>query len=289
MSNLQTYGNKGFMVINTYQEAVQFAESIANSALCPPGYVKRPHDILVCMQMGAELGLQPLQSLQNITVIRNRPTLWGDAMLAVCRQAHNFEYVTETFDEATMTAKCVAKRKGEPPVTQTFSEKDARTAGLWGKEGPWRSYPKRMLQMRARGFALRDAFPDLLRGIITREEALDIPPEDYEVVNDVSAKPAEQGPTQPLIDNQSISEAEVQELNKLLSETQSDVTKFCAMLNVEAIEKLTYQQLPYARRALEQKVALQKKKAAVEINKMLEGLDPVITELTLLPETVTEQ
>jgi hypothetical protein len=32
-----------------------------------------------------------------------------------------------------------------------------------------------MLQMRARGFALRDAFPDVLRGLISAEEAEDIP------------------------------------------------------------------------------------------------------------------
>jgi hypothetical protein len=32
-----------------------------------------------------------------------------------------------------------------------------------------------MLQMRARGFALRDAFPDVLRGLITAEEASDYP------------------------------------------------------------------------------------------------------------------
>jgi hypothetical protein len=32
-----------------------------------------------------------------------------------------------------------------------------------------------MLQMRARGFALRDAFPDALRGMVTAEEASDYP------------------------------------------------------------------------------------------------------------------
>ena len=52
---------------------------------------------------------------------------------------------------------------------------DAKRAGLAGKSGPWTQYPRRMLQMRARGFALRDAFPDLLRGLVTAEEAMDYP------------------------------------------------------------------------------------------------------------------
>ena len=74
-------------------------------------------------------------------------------------------------------AVCVAKRKGRKPVTARFSVEDAKRAGLWGKQGPWSAYPKRMMQMRARGFALRDAFPDVLKGMITVEEAQDYPEE----------------------------------------------------------------------------------------------------------------
>jgi hypothetical protein len=36
-----------------------------------------------------------------------------------------------------------------------------------------------MLQMRARGFALRDAFPDALRGLLSEHEAQDTPPPAY--------------------------------------------------------------------------------------------------------------
>jgi hypothetical protein len=38
-----------------------------------------------------------------------------------------------------------------------------------------------MLQMRARGFALRDAFPDVLKGLITAEEAQDMPVEEKDI------------------------------------------------------------------------------------------------------------
>jgi hypothetical protein len=60
-------------------------------------------------------------------------------------------------------------------VQQKFSYQDAQRAGLTSKKGPWTQYPERMLQMRARGFAIRDAFPDVLSGVITREEAEDYP------------------------------------------------------------------------------------------------------------------
>ena len=54
---------------------------------------------------------------------------------------------------------------------------DAKTAGLIGKQGPWTQYPKRMRQMRARAFALRDVFPDVLRGMPVAEELQDMPKE----------------------------------------------------------------------------------------------------------------
>jgi hypothetical protein len=45
------------------------------------------------------------------------------------------------------------------------------------------------LQLRARGFAIRDVFPDALRGVLTREEAEDTPPEPRHVEN-LASKPA---------------------------------------------------------------------------------------------------
>ena len=79
------------------------------------------------------------------------------------------------------------RRKGvENPIIRTFTIKDAKQANLWGRSGPWTQYPERMLEHRARGFALRDAFADKLRGVITTEEARDIPteePREVEVVD----------------------------------------------------------------------------------------------------------
>jgi len=71
----------------------------------------------------------------------------------------------------TRTAICQVLRSGRSePITRTFSIEDAKRAGLWQKPGPWTDYPDRMLMMRARAFALRDAFPDVLMGLYLREE-----------------------------------------------------------------------------------------------------------------------
>ncbi|MGI0119652.1 recombinase RecT [Zooshikella sp. RANM57] len=156
------------------QEAMEYANLIAQSSMVPAAFKGKAGDVLVAVQMGAELGLPPTQALQNIAVINGRPSLWGDAVLAVCKSSSLCEYVREYWDDEKKIAKCVAKRRGDDEeVVRTFSFEDANQAGLLNKQGPWRQYPQRMAQMRARSWAVRDAFPDLLRGIAVREEQID--------------------------------------------------------------------------------------------------------------------
>jgi hypothetical protein len=158
----------------TFAEATQFAKVIAASDLAPKDYKGKPENCLIAVQMGAELGLAPMQAIQNIAVINGRPSLFGDAVLAVCQSSPDFEDIVESCDGQVAT--CTVRRRGRSPVTHSFSQDDAKKAGLWGKQGPWQQYPTRMLQMRARGFALRDAYADRLKGIEVAEEAIDITP-----------------------------------------------------------------------------------------------------------------
>ena len=55
-------------------------------------------------------------------------------------------------------------------IKESFSIEQAKRAGLWGRQGPWSQYSERMLQMRARGFCVRNAFPDALKGCYIKEE-----------------------------------------------------------------------------------------------------------------------
>ena len=155
----------------TFEQALTFSKYLADSDLVPKDFKGKPANCLIAMQWGMELGLKPLQALQNLAVINGRPALWGDAVLAIVRSSPLCEYVNESDDGETAT--CRVKRKGEPEQVRTFSMDDARKAGLTGKQGPWTSYPRRMRQMRARAFALRDVFPDVLRGMPVAEELMD--------------------------------------------------------------------------------------------------------------------
>ena len=190
----------------TLSEAMRFAEVLAGSTMVPRDFQGKPANVLVALQWGREVGLGPLQALQNIAVINGRPSIWGDSAIALVRAHPDCASIQEGVDGEGEARHgwCEVTRRGEKPQRRTFAVSDAKRAGLWGKSGPWTQYPDRMLQMRARGFAIRDVFPDALRGLITGEEAQDLPAEPRHVENlapsaPVAPAPEPESPALPLI------------------------------------------------------------------------------------------
>jgi len=174
------------MVPRNFEGLWRMAEIMARSGMMPTG-MDRPETVFVAVQMGLEVGLPPMAAVQNIAVINGRPSIWGDAVLGLVRASGQLERFKESFTgvfpDDNFTAVCVAKRKNdEDNIFREFSILDAKQAGLWcfehpsekQKFTPWFKYPKRMLQMRARSWALRDGFGDVLRGLQMREEVQDI-------------------------------------------------------------------------------------------------------------------
>lgn len=157
-----------------FEEAWRLANLMAESEMVPKDFKMKPGNCLIAVQWGAEIGLKAMQAVQNIAIINGRPSLWGDVMLALVRANPLCEYVVET--PTASGCVCRVKRRGEPEQSREFTVEDAREAGLLNKDGPWKQYRKRMLQMRARGWALRDVFTDVLRGLSMAEEAMDMPP-----------------------------------------------------------------------------------------------------------------
>lgn len=160
------------IVPTTMDEAYRLAKAICLAGMAPKG-LDKPESCMVAIMHGMEIGLTPLTALQRIAVVNGRPTIWGDGAMSLVRASGLCEYVRERIEGAgdNRAAVCEAQRRGEPePIVRTFSVADAKRAGLWNKSGPWSQYPDRMLQMRARAFALRDGFADVLGGLYLREE-----------------------------------------------------------------------------------------------------------------------
>lgn len=180
MSNLVLTEKNSLLSPANFEHYYRIANMMSKSDMVPKAYKDKPQDVLIAMEMGVNLGLGALQAIQNIAVINGKPCLYGDGMLAVCAGRADFENIIEgpILDDKgkTIGYKCTIHRKNREPVTQSYTIEQATVAGLWGKQGPWKQYPERMLQMRARSFALRDSFADALGGVRIAEEV-----QDYEI------------------------------------------------------------------------------------------------------------
>lgn len=168
------------LVMTDLESAYRIAQCFAKSGMLPKSYQAPTLDevvsrVVVAMQLGAEVGMLPMQAIQNIAVVNGMPTIWGDAQLALCQNSGLMEDFEEWYEgdwlgradtAKTFKAVCKVKRAGRKSISvEEFTIQDAIDAGLWSKTGPWQTAAKRMLRYRARAFALRDTFPDVLKGL----------------------------------------------------------------------------------------------------------------------------
>jgi hypothetical protein len=118
-----------------------------------------------------------------------------------------------------------------------------------------------MLQFRARGFCLRDSFPDLLRGILIREEAEDMPSQrvDYSqgIGETIDGKP---------ITEATINAEQVDTVKDLIEQSGSEEIKICQFLKIGSIELMTVAQWIEVCRLLEKKIREKAKTESLEIN-----------------------
>lgn len=187
------------LIPQTIEEAARLAEGFYSSGMTPDSYMvyhpayrddknnlikDHPDEkgtkarLLIGILKGMEVGLPPVAAISSIYIVNNRPTIYGDGALALVIDSEDYEWHKEEItgkpktDE--WTATCTVKRVGKDPVSRSFSWSDAKAAGLQGKAGPWSKYTARQMQMRARAFALRDEFADVLMGLGITEEVADI-------------------------------------------------------------------------------------------------------------------
>lgn len=158
----------------TLSEAMEYAKLMAGSSLVPAQFRDKPGDVLIAVQYGAELGVSPIQALQGIVVINGRACVWGDLGVAIVEASGELEYMRPTWDASNELATVRIKRRGKPEHTESFGMADARRAKLDAKD-PYKQYPQRMCEWRAKWWAMRHEFADVLHGLQGREEVEDYP------------------------------------------------------------------------------------------------------------------
>lgn len=148
---------------------------LVKAGLVPKG-AKSQEQVIVALAAGMEAGLSVIQASKNVMVVNGTPSIWGDGLLALTMASGDVEDIRVEWsgENDNLTCTVTIKRRGiASSQSGKFNVSMAKRARLWGKTGPWTDYPERMLELRARAFALRNAFPDKLMGLGIAEEIED--------------------------------------------------------------------------------------------------------------------
>ena len=166
---------------DSFEFAQRQAKSLCESNLVPISYQgqKGLPNCLVALEMSKRMNLSPLTVMQNLNIIHGRPT-WSaqfiSSQIMGCGRFENFDYLVKGEGE-TLEVQCIAKRIADQKLIKgtAVSMKMARLEG-WTKNPKYTSMPELMLRNRAATFFGRQYIPDLLLGVQTSEEVVDIQP-----------------------------------------------------------------------------------------------------------------
>ena len=160
------------------------AHVLAASGLVPEQYRDKPDDIVVAAMFGRDLGWSPTMALQHVHVVKGKPALSAQSMLALVRGAGHSVQGDTSIEGATVTG---TRHDSGDTQTITFGPEDQKRAGLYTEV--WRKYPAAMFWARAVSQLCRTLFPDVLMGVsYTPDELRDIGPIDAPSV-EVTSRP----------------------------------------------------------------------------------------------------
>ncbi len=170
--------------IQTFENAQRMAKSLAQSNLVPDLYRGQNgfSNCLVALEIANRMKMSPLQVMQNINIIKGKPSWSATFIIAMIQSRYDdLDYEMSGKGE-TLACKCVATRRRDKKKVEgsTVSIKMAQDEG-WTKNPKWRSMPEHMLKFRAATFFGRQYIADLLAGIQTEDEVVDIEPVEINV------------------------------------------------------------------------------------------------------------
>lgn len=153
------------------EQAWRTSELLSKSALLPDALRGKPHDVLVAVMTGAELGISPMISTREIYVVKGRPFIASLLRVAIVRQSPEclaWQLVESTDQRATY----LTQRRGDAkPTTMSYTIREAEQSGLLAQNPKYRTDPALMLRRRCAGRLIDEVYPDIIRGVGAREDA----------------------------------------------------------------------------------------------------------------------
>ena len=175
---------------SAFDFAARMADAFSKSTIVPKDYQGNPSNCLIALEMANRIGTSPMMVMQNLYIISGRPAWSSQFIIAMINNSKKYKTELQydlkgegTNMECTAFAVDHNNRKiVGPKITMTIAEQE----GWLGKNGSkWKTMPEVMIRYRAASFFGRLHCPDLIMGIYSADEVIDISESDYRYVEPI--------------------------------------------------------------------------------------------------------
>ena len=157
--------------------AQRMSKALASSDLVPDAFRGNVANCLIALEISTRLGMAPLMVMQNLHIIHGRPSWSSQFIIAAINSSRRFTTLKFEFNKerSSCTAYATERATGEVIRGATVTLEMASVEGWSTKKGSkWATMPELMLQYRAAAFFGRVYCPEILNGLYSEQEAMDI-------------------------------------------------------------------------------------------------------------------
>lgn len=166
-----------------FDQTARVAAMLAKSTIVPQNYQGKPEDCFIAVEMAARMNTSPIFVMQNLYVVKGKPSWAGQACMAMINACGKFKSVKHVYtgtkgtDNRGCYVTAVRISDGETVNGTEVTIKLAKDEG-WMTNSKWKNMPEQMLGYRAASFFARMYCPEALMGLQTYEEVLDTQPQE---------------------------------------------------------------------------------------------------------------
>jgi hypothetical protein len=167
----------------TLKDCWAMAKVLSQSTIVPKEYQGNEANCFVALEMSQRMGASPMMVMQNLYNINGRPSWSSPFAISAANTCGKFktpiQYHLEGEGNKMSCYAYATSKDGTLCKGTTITIQMSIDEGWMGKSGSkWKTMPEHMLRYRAAAFFVRQFAPELLMGMHTVEEAIEIEPID---------------------------------------------------------------------------------------------------------------
>lgn len=162
-----------------FNQMLRAADMLSKTNIIPQAYQNKPQDCFVAIEVATRMGVSPMVVMQNMYVVKGKPSWAGQACTMLINSCGKFREVNHVYtgkkgtDDRGCYVSAIRISDGERIDGVEVTLKMAKDEG-WLSNPKWRNMPELMLAYRASAFFARVYCPEALMGVQTAEEIYDV-------------------------------------------------------------------------------------------------------------------